>query len=83
MMWLTSSLRRNLGSHIAVRRVQYRLRGWNSPTHDALRDVENALLRMRRDLGLDPSDLVLIGHSMGARVAEFVARRLQTGASNG
>jgi pimeloyl-ACP methyl ester carboxylesterase len=75
MMWLACSLRRSLGSHIAVRRVQYRLRGWNSPSLDALRDAENALFRMRRDLGLNPSNLVLVGHSMGARVAVHVAPR--------
>jgi pimeloyl-ACP methyl ester carboxylesterase len=73
MAWLAWSLRRNLGSHITVRRVRYRLRGWNSPTLDALRDAENALFRMRRELGPKPSNLVLIGHSMGARVAAHLA----------
>ena len=73
MMWLARSLRRNLGGRIAVRRVQYRLRGWNTPTLDALRDAENALFRMRTDLDLNPSNLVLIGHSMGARVAVHLA----------
>ena len=75
MTWLARSLRRNLGSHITVRRVQYRLRGWNSPTLDAVRDAEDALARMRRELNLNPGNLVLIGHSMGARVAAHVAPR--------
>jgi pimeloyl-ACP methyl ester carboxylesterase len=73
MTWLARSLRRNLGSHVTVRRVQYRLRGWNSPALDALRDAENALTQMRRDLDLHPSNVVLIGHSMGARVAVHLA----------
>lgn len=75
MMWLARSLRCNLGSHVAVRRVQYRLRGWNDPSLDALRDAENALIRMRRDLNLNPSNVVLVGHSMGARVAVHLAPR--------
>lgn len=67
MMWLAWSLRLNLGSGIEVRRVQYRQRGWNSPALDALRDAQNALFRMQRDLC--PDKVVLVGHSMGARVA--------------
>ena len=75
MTWLACALRRSLGGHIAVRRVQYRLRGWNSPALDAVRDAENALFRMQRDHDLNPSNLILVGHSMGARVAVHVAPR--------
>ncbi|KAA0087005.1 alpha/beta fold hydrolase [Mycolicibacterium sp. P9-64] len=75
MKWLAWSLRRSLGGHIPVRRVQYRLRGWNDPSLDALRDAENALSKMRRELDLNPSSLVLVGHSMGARVAVHLARQ--------
>src|ERR1700752_2675503 len=71
MAWLTFALRRRLGGHVVVRRVQYRLRGWNSPALDALHDAEAALIRMQRDLGSDK--LVLVGHSMGARVAVHLA----------
>lgn len=71
MMWLAWSLRLSLGSQVSVRRVRYRLRGWNSPTLDALRDAENALFRARRDVG--SGNLVVVGHSMGARVAVHLA----------
>ena len=75
MTWLARSLRRTLGSHVAVRRVQYRLRGWNDPSLDALQDAGNALTRMLRDLHLHPNSLVVVGHSMGARVAVHLASR--------
>ena len=71
MVWLAWSLRRTLSPRIVVRRVQYHLRGWNSPALDALRDAENALFSMRRDTGA--RKLVLVGHSMGARVAVHLA----------
>jgi hypothetical protein len=54
MKWLASALWRNLGNEITVRRVQYRLRGWNNRSLDALRDAENALTRMLRDLSEQP-----------------------------
>jgi len=72
MMWLAWSLRRALGSSVQVQRVQYRKRGWNSPEFDALRDAEVALCRLRCDVASD--NLVLIGHSMGARVAVHLSR---------
>jgi pimeloyl-ACP methyl ester carboxylesterase len=71
MIWLGLSLRRRFGSGLTVQRVQYQLRGWNSPALDALRDAENALFRLRRSSGSD--NVVLIGHSMGARVAAHLA----------
>ena len=71
MAWLAWSLRRSLSPAIVVRRVQYHLRGWNSPALDALRDAENALFRIRRDAG--SCNVVLVGHSMGARVAVHLA----------
>lgn len=73
MAWLAKSLRRTLGRDIPVRRVQYRLRGWNRPALDAVRDAESALARMQRDLDLDPGNLILVGHSMGGRVAVHMA----------
>lgn len=69
MAWLAHSLRRTLGDSVQVRRVQYRYRGWNSPALDALRDAEAALLQMRREV----ERLVIVGHSMGARVAVHLA----------
>jgi len=69
MMWLAQSLQRRLGSSVQVQRVQYRKRGWNSPALDALRDAESALQAMRRDV----DRVVLVGHSMGARVGAHLS----------
>jgi len=77
MMWLAWSLRRNLGGRVDVRRVQYRKRGWNSPALDALCDAEDALIRMRCDLRCD--NVILVGHSMGARVAVHLAAAQHVG----
>jgi pimeloyl-ACP methyl ester carboxylesterase len=71
MLWLATSLRHELGSSVKVQRVQYRTRGWNSPRLDALRDAESALARLQRDIGSSP--VVLVGHSMGGRVAAHLA----------
>ncbi len=73
MQWLAWFLRRNLDSSVRVQRVQYRKRGWNSPEFDALRDAESALQMMLRDI--DSDRVVLVGHSMGARVAVHLAAR--------
>lgn len=67
MIWLAHSLQRSLGSSVQVQRVQYRKRGWNSPALDALHDAKSALHTMRREI--NPERVVLVGHSMGARVA--------------
>ena len=69
MIWLAHSLQRSLGSSVKVQRVQYRKRGWNSPALDALRDAESALAAMWRDV----DRVVLVGHSMGARVAAHLS----------
>ncbi len=71
--WLAWSLQRHLGDAATVRRVQYRKRGWNSPDLDALRDAESALQMMLADI--DSHRVVLVGHSMGARVAAHLAER--------
>jgi pimeloyl-ACP methyl ester carboxylesterase len=71
MLWLAASLRRDLGNSVKVQRVQYRTRGWNSPRLDAVRDAESALARLQRDIGSRP--VVLVGHSMGARVATHLS----------
>jgi pimeloyl-ACP methyl ester carboxylesterase len=69
MILLAHSLQRSLGSAVKVHRVQYRNRGWNSPGLDALCDAKSALGELRRDV----DRVVLVGHSMGARVAAHLS----------
>lgn len=64
-------LRRRLGPDVKVVLVRYRMRGWNSPRQDPVRDAE-ALLRRIRDR-CSPEKVVLVGHSMGGRVAAHLA----------
>lgn len=67
------ALRRRLGNRVHISRAQYRLRGWNQPNLDALRDAERALERVQqRRPGLP---VVLVGHSMGGRVAAHLSSR--------
>jgi pimeloyl-ACP methyl ester carboxylesterase len=68
---LTGGLRRRLPAHIEVRRVRYRLRGWNPGRLDALRDARVALDQLLETV--DGRDVVVVGHSMGARVAAHLA----------
>lgn len=67
MDWLTLALRRRFGRAVRVNRVQYRLRGWNGSRRDPVHDAREALDRMLEDV--DPRRVVLVGHSMGGRVA--------------
>jgi len=54
------------GHGVAVWRLQYRLRGWNAPRLDPVRDAEWALAEVqRRHPG---ARVILVGHSMGGRV---------------
>jgi pimeloyl-ACP methyl ester carboxylesterase len=75
---LARSLRRRLGRGVEVRLVRYRVRGWNPGRLDALRDASTALneLLVRHK----PSDIVVVGHSMGARVAVHLAAGGDVGA---
>ncbi len=68
---LARSLRRRLGADVEVRRVQYRVRGWNPGSLDALRDARAALTELTAAIGAAP--VVLVGHSMGGRVAAHLA----------
>jgi pimeloyl-ACP methyl ester carboxylesterase len=70
MALLAAALRRRLPCHVEVRRVRYRLRGWNPGRLDALNDARAAL-----DDLLETVDggIVVVGHSMGARVAAHLA----------
>ncbi|WP_293329452.1 alpha/beta hydrolase [Mycobacterium sp.] len=78
MMFITRALRRRLGPDVEVRRVRYRVRGWNSPRRDALRDAEQVLDNVRHRF--PPESIVLVGHSMGGRVAARLAAGGEVGA---
>lgn len=77
MAFFAAALRRRLGSDVEIQRVRYRLRGWNSPRLDALRDAGTVL-----DRALDrfePGQIAVVGHSMGGRVAAHLAARGDVG----
>ncbi|WP_231995750.1 S9 family peptidase [Mycobacterium sp. 852002-51163_SCH5372311] len=78
MALVARALRRRLGPDVEVRLVQYRLRGWNSPHWDPVRDATEVLDSVRS--WCDPENLVLVGHSMGGRVAAHLAARGDVGA---
>jgi alpha-beta hydrolase superfamily lysophospholipase len=55
------------GREVAVWSLRYRVRGWNEPAQDPVQDGRWALDEARR---LHPgAPIVLVGHSMGGRVA--------------
>ncbi|OLR94075.1 alpha/beta hydrolase [Actinokineospora bangkokensis] len=56
---------------VAVHLLQNRYRGWNAPDLDPVQDARWALAELRRLHGRVP--VVLVGHSMGGRVALRVA----------
>jgi pimeloyl-ACP methyl ester carboxylesterase len=84
MVFIACALRRRLGSDVEVRRVRYRLRGWNSPRRDPVRDANEVLDQIRRSgqpgEPKDPKDIVLVGHSMGGRVAAQLSAQGDIGA---
>jgi pimeloyl-ACP methyl ester carboxylesterase len=75
---LAHGLRRRLGDGVEVRQVRYRFRGWNPGRLDALRDATNALEDLRGTC--ESADIVVVGHSMGARVAAHLAASGHVGA---
>ncbi|GAA2385270.1 alpha/beta hydrolase [Catellatospora methionotrophica] len=58
---------RALPADVTVWRLRYRLRGWNGPAADPVRDLAWALDRARERHPRLP--VILIGHSMGGRAA--------------
>jgi pimeloyl-ACP methyl ester carboxylesterase len=70
---LSAALRHRLRGVAEVRQVRYRLRGWNAPQLDAVRDAEAALADLL--VRFEPARIVLVGHSMGGRVAAHLAAR--------
>ncbi|WP_105971638.1 alpha/beta hydrolase [Streptomyces geranii] len=55
------------GAGVFLGEVRYRVRGWNGPDEDALRDAHRALEELALRAGDVP--VVLVGHSMGGRAA--------------
>jgi pimeloyl-ACP methyl ester carboxylesterase len=78
MMLVAGALRRRLGPDVEVRRVQYRRRGWNSPRLDAVADAKTVLDDVRQRF--EPKNIVLVAHSMGARVAAQLSASADVGA---
>ncbi|HEX6344659.1 alpha/beta hydrolase [Umezawaea sp.] len=56
---------------LEVRMLRYRVRGWNAPDLDPVRDARWALAEVEREHPGVP--VVLVGHSMGGRTALRVA----------
>ncbi|MFF7134508.1 MULTISPECIES: alpha/beta fold hydrolase [unclassified Streptomyces] len=69
---VTASLPRQ---DILVAQVRYRLRGWNGPRADPVRDTHRALRELAELAG--PVPTVLLGHSMGGRAALRAAGHAQ------
>ncbi|WP_239657077.1 alpha/beta hydrolase family protein [Mycobacterium riyadhense] len=75
---VAAALPRRLGPDVDVRRVRYRRRGWNGMHLDAVRDAQDFLDHVRHRCV--PEQLVLVGHSMGGRVAAWLAAGDEIGA---
>lgn len=71
MAFVARALRRRLGPGVEVCQVQYRLRGWNAPRMDPVRDAERVLQDVQRRC--ESTSIALVGHSMGGRVAAHLA----------
>jgi pimeloyl-ACP methyl ester carboxylesterase len=67
MVPFASTLTRRSGDDLVVLRLKNRVRGWNGTRQDPVRDARWALDRIRRALPGVP--VVVVGHSMGGRVA--------------
>ncbi|MGH3967530.1 MAG: alpha/beta hydrolase [Mycobacterium sp.] len=78
MDFVAGALRRRLGSGVEVRRVSYRLRGWNGRRMDPVCDAAQLLDDIQHRF--EPESIALVGHSMGGRVAAHLAARGGVGA---
>ena len=67
MVPFASTLTRRSGDDLVVLRLKNRVRGWNGTRQDPVQDARWALDRIRRALPGVP--VVVVGHSMGGRVA--------------
>ncbi|WP_254848274.1 alpha/beta fold hydrolase [Mycobacterium sp. SP-6446] len=78
MMLVAKALRRRLGPDVEVRRVQAGPIPPAIPILDALRDAKHVLDAVRNRF--EPKSIVLVGHSMGGRVAAHLAGGADVGA---
>lgn len=78
MTLLAAELRRELGPTVKVRALRYRVRGWNPPQLDAVADARSALAALTATF--DPQHVIMVGHSMGGRVAAHLASESPVGA---
>ncbi|CAN5750105.1 hypothetical protein BH09ACT8_BH09ACT8_66680 [soil metagenome] len=76
MALLGAAIRQRLPA-ATVSRIRYRLRGWNAPELDPVRDAEAALDGLLERFA--PEQIVVVGHSMGGRVAAHLAGRREVG----
>lgn len=70
ILLLQRALRRRLPRDVRIERVRYRVRGWNGSRRDPVHDAAAALDRLNAAV-----PVVLVGHSMGGRVAAHLASR--------
>lgn len=78
MALLASALRPRLGDGVDLQLAHYRVRGWNGARRDPLREASLALDEARTRF--EPAQIVLLGHSMGGRVAAHLSARGDAGA---
>lgn len=78
MAMLAAGLRARVPRHVEIRRVRYRVRGWNPGRLDALSDARAALDDMLTRIAAQR--VVVVGHSMGGRVAAHLAAGTEVGA---
>ena len=71
MLPFARAVEASTGGRAAVLRLKNRVRGWNGDRRDPVMDAQWALERIRRLLPDRP--VVLVGHSMGGRVALHLA----------
>jgi predicted alpha/beta-hydrolase family hydrolase len=72
MRLFAAAIHRAVAGHgVAVWQVRYRVRGWNGPARDPVRDARWALGEIHR---VHPGvPIVLVGHSMGGRAALYAS----------
>jgi len=75
MIWLGLALRVRLAPTVSIRRIRYRVRGWNGSQRDPVTDAQAAIDSLIAEY--PAARLVLVGHSMGGRVAAHCAARPQ------